>query len=205
MSENYFYHHVSNGYNNLLKKRCIICYVRTGECYTAKLVLHSYLGLSLSILFCERREWREIRMVLSSLSILSSTSVFPSNSTKYSDLSPSNFIIPTSIRTLPSSKRKSKKLKLLKSSYFKVILGASSVRTLPLEDGSSEQFTGNNSIADFMRFKRGVGVDGGTGDLQTAVVSYKKKFPWVLLTPFLQVPVSLFFIEKIPLYFYYFK
>lgn len=38
-----------------------------------------------------------------------------------------------------------------------------------------------------MRFKRGV--DGGEGneELQTAVVSYRKKFPWSLLQPFLQV------------------
>lgn len=34
-----------------------------------------------------------------------------------------------------------------------------------------------------MRFKK----DGGTGELQTAVVSYRKKFPWSMLQPFLQV------------------
>lgn len=39
-----------------------------------------------------------------------------------------------------------------------------------------------------MRFKRGV--DGGTGVLQTAVVSYRKKFPWSLLRPFLQVTLK---------------
>lgn len=39
-----------------------------------------------------------------------------------------------------------------------------------------------NSIADFMRFKTGT-----AGELQTAVVSYRKKFPWSLLQPFLQV------------------
>lgn len=54
-----------------------------------------------------------------------------------------------------------------------------------LEDDSTEQFLQNNSIADFMRFKRGV--DGGNGELQTAVVSYKKKFPWSILHPFLRV------------------
>lgn len=36
-----------------------------------------------------------------------------------------------------------------------------------------------------MRFKRGI--DGGSGELQTAIVSYKKRFPWSLLRPFLQV------------------
>lgn len=55
-----------------------------------------------------------------------------------------------------------------------------------IEDGSAEQFLQNNSIADFMRFKKD-GVDGGTAELQTAVVSYRKRFPWSLLQPFLQV------------------
>lgn len=41
----------------------------------------------------------------------------------------------------------------------------------------------NNTIADFMRFKNG----SATSQLQTAVVSYRKKFPWSLLQPFLQV------------------
>lgn len=40
-------------------------------------------------------------------------------------------------------------------------------------------------MADFLRFKKGI--DGATGVLQTAVVSYKRKFPWSLLRPFLQV------------------
>ncbi|KAK7272384.1 hypothetical protein RJT34_28933 [Clitoria ternatea] len=51
--------------------------------------------------------------------------------------------------------------------------------------GSPELFQRNNSIADFMRFKRGT--DGGSGELQTALVRYRKKFPWSLLRPFLQV------------------
>ncbi|XP_027358496.1 uncharacterized protein LOC113867395 isoform X1 [Abrus precatorius] len=54
------------------------------------------------------------------------------------------------------------------------------------ENGSPQKFQQNNSIADFMRFKRGVD-DGGSGELQTALVSYRKKFPWSLLRPFLQV------------------
>ncbi|KAM7509513.1 hypothetical protein LguiA_019966 [Lonicera macranthoides] len=52
------------------------------------------------------------------------------------------------------------------------------------EDGDTEQFLRNNSIADFMRFKQGT---AGKSELQTAVVSYRKKFPWSLLQPFLQV------------------
>ncbi|GAB4839209.1 hypothetical protein Ancab_028737 [Ancistrocladus abbreviatus] len=55
-----------------------------------------------------------------------------------------------------------------------------------LDDGSAEQFLQNNSIADFMRFKRGT-LTGGNAELQTAVVSYRKKFPWSLLRPFLRV------------------
>lgn len=55
-----------------------------------------------------------------------------------------------------------------------------------IEDGSAEQFLESNSIADFMRFKRGSN-GGGSGQLQTAVVTYRKKFPWSLLPPFLQV------------------
>jgi hypothetical protein len=60
-----------------------------------------------------------------------------------------------------------------------------------IEDGSAEQFLQNNSIADFMRFKKD-GVDGGTAELQTAVVSYRKRFPWSLLQPFLQVQDGFF-------------
>lgn len=55
-----------------------------------------------------------------------------------------------------------------------------------VEDGSAEQFFNNNSIADFMRFKRG-SHRGGGDELQTAVVSYRKRFPWSILYPFLQV------------------
>ncbi|KAL6006237.1 hypothetical protein ACLOJK_040283 [Asimina triloba] len=51
---------------------------------------------------------------------------------------------------------------------------------------SPDQFLENNSIADFMRFRRVID-DGGQGELQTAVVRYQKRFPWSLLHPFLQV------------------
>ncbi|KAL0910398.1 hypothetical protein M5K25_021377 [Dendrobium thyrsiflorum] len=53
------------------------------------------------------------------------------------------------------------------------------------------QFLQSNSISDFMRFKTGYrdGIENssGTGELQTAVVSYRMNFPWSLLNPFLQV------------------
>ncbi|CAN4094373.1 unnamed protein product [Withania somnifera] len=58
-------------------------------------------------------------------------------------------------------------------------------------DDSPEQFLKNNSIADFMRFKKGRSSsdddESGSAELQTAVVTYRKKFPWSLLQPFLQV------------------
>lgn len=108
-------------------------------------------------------------MVSTTLSFLSSTS--SSTSTGFNKFRP-----------FESSRRIPKFPKSLKLVPFKVS-GSSSIG--PIEDGSAEQFLQNNSIADFMRFK--TGVDGGTGELQTAVVSYKKKFPWSLLKPFLQV------------------
>lgn len=56
-------------------------------------------------------------------------------------------------------------------------------------DGSeADQFMENNTIADFMRFKNG----SGNSQLQTAVVSYRKKFPWSLLQPFLQVRLIIY-------------
>ncbi|KAK3210724.1 hypothetical protein Dsin_015430 [Dipteronia sinensis] len=66
------------------------------------------------------------------------------------------------------------------------ILATASSSSAALDDGgSAEQFLENNSIGDFMRFKRGT--NRGSGQLQTAVVSYRKRFPWSLLRPFLQV------------------
>lgn len=56
------------------------------------------------------------------------------------------------------------------------------------DDGDVDQFLESSSISDFMRFKKGDGGGGGgTGELQTAVVSYRKRFPWLLFQPFLQV------------------
>ncbi|XP_057768097.1 uncharacterized protein LOC130988302 isoform X2 [Salvia miltiorrhiza] len=51
-----------------------------------------------------------------------------------------------------------------------------------IDDGSADQFLQNNSIADFMRFKK-----DDHAQLQTAVLSYRKKFPWSLLQPFVRV------------------
>jgi hypothetical protein len=56
------------------------------------------------------------------------------------------------------------------------------------QDGSAEQFLENNSIVDFMKFKRGS--DRSSGELQTAAVVYRKRFPWSIFYPFFQVLLS---------------
>jgi hypothetical protein len=56
------------------------------------------------------------------------------------------------------------------------------------QDGSAEQFLENNSIVDFMKFKRGS--DRSSGELQTAAVVYRKRLPWSILYPFFQVLLS---------------
>ncbi|RRT84876.1 hypothetical protein BHE74_00005871 [Ensete ventricosum] len=61
------------------------------------------------------------------------------------------------------------------------------------EDPATEKFLRNNSISDFMRFKKGQ-VGGHSGELQTAVVTYRKRFPWSLLHPFLEVVLAAFFL-----------
>nr|AAY21212.1 unknown [Brassica napus] len=60
----------------------------------------------------------------------------------------------------------------------------------PSDEASSDAalLLESNSIADYMRFKRRPDLgDKGTSELQTAIVRYKKRFPWILLNPFLQV------------------
>uniref|UniRef100_A0A2N9FXV6 Uncharacterized protein n=1 Tax=Fagus sylvatica TaxID=28930 RepID=A0A2N9FXV6_FAGSY len=119
-------------------------------------------------------------MVSGSLSILSSTSSFPFNSNTDS------FSTSTSTRPRPRPKSfHSFKRSLGFPKPLNFTIPRASLKQL-IEDGSAEQFLQNNSIADFMRFKKD-GVDGGTAELQTAVVSYRKRFPWSLLQPFLQV------------------
>jgi len=63
------------------------------------------------------------------------------------------------------------------------------------ESNGTDQFLENNSIADFMRFKKGPSDDC---ELQTAVVSYRRKFPWSLLRPFLRV--CLIFVASVVLF-----
>ncbi|KAL5572659.1 hypothetical protein UlMin_022256 [Ulmus minor] len=120
-------------------------------------------------------------MVSASLSILLSPASSLSNSNSFSDSVSTS--ISAGIRPLSSSRRRVRYPKSLKFAPLKLFACSSSVE--PIDDGSAEQFLENNSIADFMRFKRDG--DGGKGELQTAVVSFRKKFPWTLLRPFLQV------------------
>lgn len=99
------------------------------------------------------------------------------------------FLKPNPIKFLKQKPRKC-------HSFNKILAAAaassSSSARQQIEDGSAEQFLENNSIADFMRFKRGSN-GGGSGQLQTAVVTYRKKFPWSLLPPFLQVFLFFFY------------
>ncbi|XP_065850613.1 uncharacterized protein [Euphorbia lathyris] len=125
-------------------------------------------------------------MVLSySLSILPPTCSFPSSSSTTDSSSTS-----TSLISIPSKSNfrfsQSPKSSSLRFSHQFPKTFASSVDTIPpIEDGSAELFLQSNSIADFMRFKKGS--DRGSSELQTAVVGYRKKFPWSILKPFLRV------------------
>lgn len=67
------------------------------------------------------------------------------------------------------------------------------------DDGGAERFATSSSITDYLRYRRpelggaggGAGGGGGGGvpggELQTAVVRFKKRFPWTLIHPFLNV------------------
>ncbi|XVF34835.1 hypothetical protein REPUB_Repub18cG0092600 [Reevesia pubescens] len=120
------------------------------------------------------------------LFLVSSTFSFPSSSNPDSS-STSTSRRPISFKISKPNPRFSKPLKCPSLK----LLGCSSNESV--EDGSAEQFFYNNSIADFMRFKRGS--HRGSDELQTAVVGYRKRFPWSILYPFLQVDlVSTFHI-----------
>ncbi|KAF4357333.1 hypothetical protein G4B88_002161 [Cannabis sativa] len=119
-------------------------------------------------------------MVSASLSLLHSTAFSDSSSSSSSS-------IPTR-RTGSNPNPALRYSNILKLAPLKVkaVASSSASSPSPLEDGSADQFSQSSSIADFMRFKRGA-VDVSNGELQTAVVSYRKKFPWSILQPFLQV------------------
>lgn len=87
---------------------------------------------------------------------------------------------------LPKSKHRSSRHSNPRSPQVLVSLSLNQ----PSDDESSDAalFLESNSIADYMRFKRrSDDSDNGSSELQTAIVSYKKRFPWILLNPFLQV------------------
>ncbi|XP_030448725.2 uncharacterized protein LOC115671326 [Syzygium oleosum] len=117
-------------------------------------------------------------MVSTSPSIISSTPSFPSSSSSNS----SSTHACVGIR--PFNRTKHHPFRFRRTPNLALRLCASASKQ-SVEDGSADKFLENNSIADFMRFKRGS--RNGNGELQTAVVSYRKKFPWSLLWPFLQV------------------
>ncbi|KAI9080132.1 hypothetical protein K1719_037948 [Acacia pycnantha] len=131
-------------------------------------------------------------MLLTSFSVISSSSSFPSISNLDSPSTPS----PIRNRTVYSSRRC---LKFTRPPFqfsslhayrpFSLIVRASSSKQV-IEEGSVDKFLQNASMADFLRFKQGI--DGGSGELQTAIVSYRKKFPWSLLYHFLQVRTETF-------------
>ncbi|KAG0465379.1 hypothetical protein HPP92_019543 [Vanilla planifolia] len=117
---------------------------------------------------------------------------------------PINFIVETSLPPVALSLTRSKafrrhsfgslrqKLRVLQisSSLPKTKVHGKSSVTIDEDDRVPDQFLESNSISDFLRFKKrdtGVAERGGTGELQTAVVSYRKTFPWSLLNPFLEV------------------
>ncbi|KAI3417010.1 uncharacterized protein J3R85_014855 [Psidium guajava] len=117
-------------------------------------------------------------MVSTSPSIISSSPSFP--------LGPSCNSSPTyaCIRIRPFNRSKHHLFRFRRPPRLALKLCASASKQ-SIEDGSADKFLENNSIADFMRFKRGS--HKANGELQTAVVSYRKRFPWSLLWPFLQV------------------
>lgn len=127
-------------------------------------------------------------MVAHSLSILSPLPSTSSSSATTTTSTADSLSYPQSIHLFNLSRRNPKS-----SSHFLSPPRASSTfRTPPSppqEDdsmsSSPEQFLQNNSIADFMRFRKRS--DGGDGELQTAVVSFRKKFPWSIFRPFLKV------------------
>ncbi|XP_010536007.1 PREDICTED: uncharacterized protein LOC104811114 [Tarenaya hassleriana] len=120
-------------------------------------------------------------MAASSLAVLPSFRSF-STSDSSSSSSSSRLI---GFAKLPVPRHRSKKPS--KSHWIKVLLSSSPNQSVD-DVSDADQFLRYNSIADFMRFKRGGSAGGnGTGELQTAVVSYRKKFPWSILKPFFQV------------------
>ncbi|XP_045789159.1 uncharacterized protein LOC123884177 isoform X1 [Trifolium pratense] len=110
-------------------------------------------------------------MVLTSISTISS-SVFLSDSPSTSNSNSTLFRnrpFPSFLVGFPEQPFSNATFKLKSSSSFSAI-------STQQEKGSLEQF---------IQYKEGI--DGDTDLLQTSIVSYKKKFPWSIFKPFLQV------------------
>ncbi|PIA65015.1 hypothetical protein AQUCO_00100468v1 [Aquilegia coerulea] len=117
-------------------------------------------------------------VVCGSVSILSTTT------SSYPAISNTDSLSPTtSIRFYKRNPRFLKRNSL----NIRALLNQSLSRIEEEDDTAIVQnkFLENNSLTDFMRFKKGE--KDNSGELQTAVVSYRKKFPWSILQPFLQV------------------
>ncbi|KAJ4910755.1 hypothetical protein Rs2_05376 [Raphanus sativus] len=104
--------------------------------------------------------------------------------------SSSSYSSPIGFWNLPRSKHRSAKHSNPRCPQ--VLVSFSLNQPADEESSDATLFQESNSIADYMRFKRRSDDDGnnnnnGSSELQTAIVSYKKRFPWILLNPFLQV------------------
>lgn len=104
--------------------------------------------------------------------------------------SSSSYSSPIRFWNLPRSKHRSAKHSNPRSPQ--VLVSFSLNQPADEESSDAALFLESNSIADYMRFKRRSDADdgnnnNGSSELQTAIVSYKKRFPWILLNPFLQV------------------
>lgn len=140
-------------------------------------------------------------MVRGSLALLSST-LPSSSSSNYSPLTNRDWPSSLSFRVFSVCTRNSG----LRNFKLRVSSKQQQSQLVEADNGSAEHFLENNSIADFMRFIKRSSNSKSSGDaegesyrsseLQTAVVSYRKKFPWSLLPPFLQVSIFPFFFPN---------
>ncbi|XP_074555547.1 uncharacterized protein LOC141811397 isoform X1 [Curcuma longa] len=101
-----------------------------------------------------------------------------------SSSSSSHALIEPSPRSLPAARLSRICATLRPSGSFATVRAFPKISLAIDEDPAADRFLHDNSISDFMRFKRG---GSSAGELQTAVVGYRKRLPWSLLHPFLQV------------------
>ncbi|VFQ97014.1 unnamed protein product [Cuscuta campestris] len=99
--------------------------------------------------------------------------------------SPSCSYSPSARSLLPFRLSHRSHLKVVSEQHIPLSIDGNS----KIGDGSAsaDRFSQNKMVADFMRFKHRPDSDDRLAELQTAVISYRKKFPWSFLQPFLQV------------------